>query len=193
MPDSVDRPASYEDVLRAPDNMVAELIGGQLILMPRPAIPHAAAGSALQELLGPPFKRGLGGPGGWIIVYEPEVHLGDDVLVPDLAGWRRTTLEFLPAAAYLETRPDWACEILSPSTQRIDRELKLPIYARFGVGHVWLVDPIARTLEVWRREAREGPDVMAQVCCYSADERVRAEPFDAIELELAILWADVRL
>ncbi|NJK32976.1 MAG: Uma2 family endonuclease, partial [Deltaproteobacteria bacterium] len=141
------------------------------------------------EELGPPFKRGKGGPGGWIILDEPELHLGEDVLVPDLAGWRRTTMDHVPNVPYFETRPDWICEVLSPSTETVDRTMKLPIYAREGVDHVWLVNPLRRTLEVLRREQGR----WITVARYCDDQEIRAEPFDAIVLELAQLWADVRL
>jgi Uma2 family endonuclease len=186
-PATARRRATYDDVLAAPPNMVAELLAGELHLQPRPTMRHALAASALGEELGPPFKRGKGGPGGWIILDEPELHLGDDVLVPDLAGWRRTTIAALPDAGYTETRPDWVCEVLSPSTEKTDRVLKLPAYAAAGVGHAWLVNPKLRTLEVLR--LHEGKWVV--VATHRDDEVVRAEPFDAIELALAILWADV--
>jgi Uma2 family endonuclease len=182
--------ATYDDVLAAPENMVAELIDGELHLQPRPAKPHAAAATALGEELGPPFKRGRGGPGGWILLYEPELHLGTDVLVPDLAGWRR---ERMPALvddeAYFSLAPDWVCEVLSPKTARTDRTAKLPIYAREGVQHAWLVDPLLRTLEVLRVE-----DGRWSILATRRDEaKVRSEPFDAFELELGVLWADVVL
>lgn len=179
--------ATYEDVLRAPANTVAEILDGELSVMPRPATPHAAAAAVLGEELGPPFKRGRGGPGGWILLDEPEIHLALDVLVPDLAGWRRDKLPRLPNQAFLEVAPDWACEVLSPSTEASDRARKLPIYAREGVSHVWLVDPLVQTLEVMRNVDRQ----WQIVAVYEADVRVRAVPFDAIELDLSLLWADV--
>jgi Uma2 family endonuclease len=187
--DPARRRASYEDVLRAPRHMVAEVLGGELHLQPRPAKPHAAAATALGEELGPPFKRGRGGPGGWILLFEPELHLGEDILVPDLGGWRRARMPMLDDEAYFTLAPDWACEVLSPRTAKIDRAVKLPIYAREGVGHVWLLDPLSRTLEVLRREGSQ----WLIVAVHKDDARVRAEPFDAIELELAVLWADVKL
>ena len=150
MTEPATRRATYEDVLAAPEHMVAELLAGELHLHPRPAGPHSAAASALGEELGPPFKRGKGGPGGWIILDEPELHLGGEVLVPDLAGWRRTTMDHVGNVPYFETRPDWVCEVLSPSTEKTDRAVKLPIYAREAVGHAWLVNPLVRTLEVLR-------------------------------------------
>jgi Uma2 family endonuclease len=158
--------------------------------MPRPAKPHAAAATALGEELGPPFKRGRGGPGGWIILFEPEIHMRDDVLVPDLAGWRRQRMPVLTNdLPYFTLAPDWACEVLSPSTEASDRARKLRIYAREHVSHVWLVNPIARTLEVLRRDGNE----WRILAVHEQDAKVRAEPFDAIELDLAILWADVVL
>lgn len=181
------RLASYEDVLDAPPHRVAQVVKGELHLHPRPASPHAVASSALGEELGPPFKRGRGGPGGWILLDEPELHLGADILVPDLAGWRRERMPAVADTAYFTLAPDWVCEVLSPGTARLDRAGKLPIYAREGVRHVWLVDPALRTLEVLRREG--GGWLLVDV--HADDARVRAEPFDAIELELGALWADM--
>jgi Uma2 family endonuclease len=190
MADPAKRRATYEDVLAAPGNMIAEIIDGELALSPRPAKPYAAAASALGEELGPPFKRGRGGPRGWIILDEPELHFGADVLVPDLGGWRRERMPVLTTdEPYFTLAPDWVCEVLSPGTAASDRARKLPIYARAEVRHAWLVDPLERTLEVLRRQGGEW--LIAGV--FSGDERDRAEPFDAIELELGILWADVQL
>jgi Uma2 family endonuclease len=185
----VRRRAGYADLLAAPPHQVAEVVDGELRLQPRPAGPHAAAASALGEELGPPFKRGKGGPGGWILLDEPELHLGEDVLVPDLAGWRRERLPAIPNQPYFTLSPDWVCEVLSPRTEKLDRADKLPIYAREQVAHVWLVDPLERTLEVLRR-AGEGWLIVA---IHRDDARVRAEPFAAFELDLEILWADVEL
>ena len=178
-------PASYADLQLLPPNAVGEIIAGTLYASPRPASPHAAASSALGEELGPPFKRGRGVPGGWIILDEPELHLRDDVLVPDLAGWRRERMPEMPVAPAFVMAPDWACEVLSPSTAVIDRSEKMPVYARERVGHVWLVDPVLRTLELFRLDG-EGYRVVAT---WHDDARVRAEPFDALELELGVLWA----
>ncbi len=153
--------------------------------MPRPALRHAAAATALGEELGPPFKRARGGPGGWIILDEPELHLGDDVLVPDLAGWRREHMQEMPDAPFATLAPDWACEVQSPSTAAIDRGEKVPIYARERVLHVWLVDPLVQTLEVLRLDG----ETYRLITTWRADAKVRAEPFDAIELDLSVLWA----
>ena len=186
------RTATYEDVLRAPEHLVAEIIDGELILSPRPAGPHSVAATALAEELGPPFKRGRGGPGGWIILYEPEVHLGSNVLVPDLGGWRRETMSAIANEPYFTIRPDWVCEVLSPSTERFDRGNKIALYARAGVAHAWLVNPLQHTLEVLRLSV-ETPKQWLTVDVFRDDAKVRAEPFDAVELDLAILWQDVRL
>ena len=187
---STRRRATYQDVLDAPEHMIAQVIDGELVLMPRPGKPHTAAATVLGEELGPPFRRGKGGPGGWILLDEPELHLGDDILVPDLAGWRR---ERMPAIVvdvpYFTLAPDWVCEVLSPRTAKLDRARKLPIYAREHVSHVWLVDPAERTLEALRREGSQ----WLLVGVWSDDAPVRAEPFDAIELELGALWADVEV
>src|SRR3954468_4688276 len=132
------RPATYEDLCALPDHVIGELIAGELIASPRPSIPHSRASSVLSDDLGGPFDRGRGGPGGWWILFEPELHLGADVLVPDLAGWRRERMPVLRNVAYFELAPDWVCEVVSPSTARVDRVRKVPIYAREGVSHLWL-------------------------------------------------------
>jgi Uma2 family endonuclease len=191
--------ATYEDVVRAPATVVAELIHGVLYTHPRPASPHAAAATALGEELGPPFKRGRGGPGGWILLDEPELHLGEHILVPDLAGWRRERMPTIRQAPYFTLSPDWVCEVLSASTAKTDRSQhgsllgffppKLPIYAGYRVAFAWLVDPILRTLEVLRLES----DRWSILAIHGDDAKLRAEPFDAIELDLSILWADVVL
>ena len=122
--------ATYQDVLDAPAHQVAEIINGTLHTHPRPAPAHGEASTHLAGELVPPFGRGRGGPGGWRIHFEPELHLGDDILVPDLAGWRRERMPELPGTAYFTLAPDWACEVLSPSTRRVDLQEKRPAYAR---------------------------------------------------------------
>jgi Uma2 family endonuclease len=187
MADAAKKRATYDDVLAAPPQKVAEIVDGELILSPRPAARHGAASSVLGEELGPPFKRGRGGPGGWIIVDAPELHFAGDVLVPDLAGWRRERMAVLPDAPFMTLPPDWICEVLSPGSFRFDRKQKMPIYAEQGVRNAWLVDPVERTLEVFRLVENR----WLLLATFADDERVRAEPFDAIELELGLLWADV--
>ncbi len=179
--------ATYQDVLASPSHEVAEIINGELRLSPRPSFPHASVASTLGEELGPPFKRGRGGPGGWIILDEPELHFDTEVVVPDLAGWRRDRLPAIDNVAFSTLAPDWLCEVLSRSTEKLDRAEKLPIYAAQGVRHVWLIHPLNRTLEVLR--LHEGKWLTLAV--HHDDQRVRAEPFDAIELDLAVLWADL--
>lgn len=184
MADAAKRTATYADLLTVPEHLVAEILHGTLVTHPRPAAPHAMAASGVGGELWGPFHRGRGGPGGWVILAEPELHLHGDVVVPDVAGWRRTRLPQVPDTAAFELAPDWACEVLSASTAAMDRADKMPIYAREGISHVWLVDPLMRTLEVFRLEDR----AWRMVATWRDDAVVRAEPFDAIELELAALW-----
>jgi Uma2 family endonuclease len=179
------RRATYDDLRAVPEPWVAQLIDGELITHPRPASPHVVATSALGEELGPPFKRGRGGPGGWVILDEPELQLGGDVLVSDLAAWRRERMPEIPHTAAFELSPDWVCEVLSPSTEAVDRGKKTRVYAREGVTFVWLVNPATRTLEVL--ELASG--LYRIVAVFAGDTPVRAIPFDAIELDLAQLWA----
>lgn len=184
MAQTVERFATYEDLFDLPDNMVGEIINGQLIAMPRPAPKHATAASNLGYEMGNPFHRGRGGPGGWRILDEPEIHSQGDILVPDLAGWRRERMPELPDTAYFELAPDWVCEVLSPSTSKRDRADKMPIYACWGVAHLWLVDPDAQTLESY--QLQDGHWLLLQV--YQQQAQVSAPPFDAIAFNLDDLW-----
>lgn len=184
MGDPAKRRATYEDLLAVPNNRVAEIINGQLVTQPRPASRHARAASSLGGELYGPFDRGKGGPGGWILLDEPELHLDGDVLVPDLAGWRRARMPELPDAAAFELAPDWICEVLSPSTAASDRAEKMPIYARERVAHLWLVDPIARTLEACRLENAR----WMLLGTWRDNANVRVGPFESFELELSSLW-----
>jgi Uma2 family endonuclease len=179
------RNATYQDVVEAPDNLVAELIGGELFLQPRPAMPHARASSRLGMVLGPPFDLGQGGPGGWFLVDEPEIRLASNIVVPDIAGWRRAEAEGLNLrAAQVEVVPAWVCEIMSPSTQGHDRIRKLPAYAKYGVEHVWLIDPKVQTLEVFRREDTRW--VLA--AAFGERDEVSVEPFGELSFALDVLW-----
>lgn len=180
------KPACYEDLLDLPENVVGEIINGRLSTQPRPAPRHARANSSLGIELGGPFDFGRNGPGGWWILDEPELHLGNDILVPDIAGWRRERMPTLPDIAWFELAPDWVCEILSPSTARIDRVEKLPIYAANGVKHAWLVDPDLRTLEIF--ENQNGKWLLLAVLEHNA--AVAQAPFDAVSFDLGGLWAD---
>jgi Uma2 family endonuclease len=167
-----------------PDHLVAQIIHGQLITLPRPAPRHARASSIMGGKLVPSYDEGIGGPGGWWILFEPELHLRPHILVPDLAGWRRERMPSLPETAFFELSPDWVCEVLSPSTQRMDRADKLPIYASFGVGHVWLVDPEAKTLEIFSLNA--GHWQLERV--WQGEDTVCAPPFEALSFNLGSMW-----
>ncbi|MBM4258632.1 MAG: Uma2 family endonuclease [Deltaproteobacteria bacterium] len=182
------RHATYEDLLKVPDNLVAEIVDGELITSPRPASAHALATGGIYQDIGPFSRRsgGGGGPGGWWILFEPELHLGRDILVPDLAGWRRERMPVLRDVPYFELAPDWVCEVLSTSTARVDRVRKKPIYAREDVSHLWLVDPIARTLEVYRLDGGRWVDIGA----YGGTELIRAEPFAAVEMDMSQWWLE---
>jgi Uma2 family endonuclease len=179
------RRATYDDLLTLPHNVVGEIVGGELHTPPRLSGPHAAVASLLGMVLGNPFHRGSGGPGGWIILDEPELHLGPDILVPDLAGWRRTRMAEVPDTAAFDLAPDWVAEILSPSTAALDRVQKLPIYARENVSYVWLLDPRLQTLEAF---ALSGARYQLHGAWHGA-ESARVAPFEELELELAALWA----
>jgi Uma2 family endonuclease len=187
------RRATYADVETAPPNKVAELIAGTLHLMPRPAPKYAHTATNLTVKIGGAFGIGHGGPGGWRILDEPELHFPDptepgeiEAVVPDLAGWRIERMPELPETAHFELAPDWICEVLSKSTEKVDREEKMPLYAREGVRCAWLSDPIARTLEVYSLGADRR---WTRTAVHRDNAVVRVEPFDAIELELAVLWA----
>ncbi len=180
-----DRYATYEDLCRVPDHLVAQIIHGRLVTLPRPAPKHARAASVMGGKLVPTYDEGLNGPGGWWILFEPELHLGRDILVPDLAGWRRERMPSLPDKAYFDLAPDWVCEVLSPSTAQMDRVDKLALYAAHGVAHVWLLNPDVETLEVlalhedrWRLEH-----------AYKSADEVCAPPFEALSFSLASFWA----
>ncbi len=180
------RPARYEDLFSLPDNIVGEIIAGELHTHPRPAPKHSAASSALGIEIGSPFHRGHGGPGGWWILDELELHLGTDILVPDLAGWHRDRMPTLPETAWFELPPDWVCEVLSPATARDDRMLKMPRYAASGVTYCWLVDPTARTLEAFKLTG----DQWLLQASFVDEADVAVEPFDAVAFPLAALWAE---
>jgi len=176
--------ATYQDVLDAPPHRVAQILDGVLHTHPRPAMPHVHASSSLGMTLGPPFHHGSDGPGGWWIVDEPELHLGDDIVVPDLAGWRREQMPELPDTAYFTLAPDWVCEVLSASTRRLDLHEKRPIYAREEVPHLWLVDPADRTLAAFERHSGQWLPIAEA----KDDEPVCIRPFDAITFSLGDLW-----
>src|SRR3954464_12961281 len=178
--------ATYADLEKVPENMIAELIDGDLYTSPRPAGPHARFASALAMDIGPPHDRGRSGPGGWWIVFEPEVHfiLNEQVLVPDLGGGGREPMPPIPKDQRFIVTPDWVCEVISPSSLRIDRGKKMRIYAEHGVPWMWLVDPIGRTPEVLPLNV----DNWKYVPPFTGDDVVRAEPFPEAEIDLASIW-----
>jgi Uma2 family endonuclease len=178
------RPATYDDLLKVPDHKVAEILDGELLVSPRPASPHAHAGSRLGVSLAP-FNEGFG-PGGWWIIDEPELHLGPDVAVPDLAGWRVERMPHVPSVPYFTLAPDWACEVVSPSTERIDRQKKLRIYAREGIRHCWYINPVKRTIEIRRLEG----DEWVMVGTHRDNEVINPEPFETLPMPLVRLWKD---
>ena len=178
------RRATYQDVLAALPHQVAEILDGTLHTHPRPAMRHAWASTGLGEMLGPPFNRGRGGPGGWWIVFEPELHLGEDILVPDLAGWRRARMPEYPDAAYCTVSPDWVCEVLSPATRALDQGKKRTSYAGEGVGYLWYVDPDVRTLEAFALRAGR----WALLETLTGEAAVSLPPFEAISFSLGDLW-----
>ena len=181
-----DRPATYEDLVKLPDHLVAEIVDGELHASPRPAFAHVRAGSSLGVVIGGPYDHGHGGPSGWWILDELELHLGTNVLVPDLAGWRKTRMPHRPETAYVSLAPDWVCEILLPSTAVVDRARKLAIYAREAVAHAWLIDPALQTLEVLRLEGGR----WLILGTHAGNDVVRVEPFGEIDLELRLLWSE---
>ena len=180
------KPATYKDLLAVPAHLIAEILDGDLFALPRPSPRHALAssmlGGDLVHSFGPP--RGAQPPGGWWILDEPELHLRDDILVPDIAGWRRERLMTLPEAPFLELAPDWICEVLSPATEAIDRGRKMEIYAREGVSYLWLLNPVQRTLETYRLIDSRWT-LLATLVGHAS---VRAEPFDSVTLDMSRWW-----
>jgi Uma2 family endonuclease len=180
------RPGLYEQLEALPAGLTGEILDGQLYAHPRPSGLHGLAASSLGAELVSPFQKGRGGPGGWWIIDEPELHFLHDqeVNVPDLAGWRRERMPRVPEGHRFMVVPDWVCEVLSKSTASIDREIKMPIFARYGVAYAWLVDPLARTLEAY---ARDG-ETWRELGRFADTDRVRVAPFDAVTIDLADLW-----
>ena len=178
------REATYADLQAVPAHLVAEIINGDLVTHPRPSPRHGVASSVLGMKLGNAFQLGGSGPGGWIFIDEPELHLGSHVVVPDIAGWRRERFTAMPDTAYIEFAPDWVCEVLSESTEQRDRTSKRRIYAEAGIGHFWLIDPRFQLMEAF--VLMDGRWLLAGT--WSSDDIVSAPPFDAVAFSLADLW-----
>jgi Uma2 family endonuclease len=186
MPQATRPKTLYERLEALPEELTAEIIDGQLYTEPRPAPDHAIAASNLgAELIGP-YSRGRGGPGGWWILVEPEVHFvrKTEVVVPDLAGWRRERVPVLPRHEHLAIAPDWICEVLSPSTRSKDREIKLPLFTRYGVPRVWLLDPQSYSLETYELVGAN----LALTGTFGPDSSPAAAPFEAVRFRIADLW-----
>jgi Uma2 family endonuclease len=179
------RPATYEDLLAVPEPLVAEILFGELVTHPRPLPRHARAAIRLGAVLSGPFDLGINGPGGWVFLPEQELHLDEHVVVPDLAGWRRERFSSFPDTAWIETAPDWVCEVLSPSTESYDRGGKRLIYAEAGVTHVWHISPALKMLEAY--ELRDGKWLLLDVFC--DDAKVAAAPFAELGFALDLLWS----
>jgi Uma2 family endonuclease len=182
------RHATYEDLLRLAEEPFAEIVDGNLYTSPKPPIPRAVAAVALASVLANTYQVGGNAAGDWWLLFEPELQLADDILVPDLAGWRRQRLAQPPETVALDLVPDWVCEIVSPETQDLDRSHKLPAYARHGISSIWMVDPQAQSLEVL--QAAAGGFVLAGR--FTGEDLARAQPFDAVEIDLRWLWGTPR-
>ena len=187
MSDPAKKLATYEDLYSIPDNMIGEIINGELVVSPRPSPKHMRSISILEGEIIPPYDRGRGGgPGGWVILSETEVRLGAHTIVPDIAGWRRERFPIHEDTNWISVAPDWVCEVISPSTALRDRTDKKAIYAEHRVGHLWLVDPVNMTVEVYRL----GPDDWVPVGVWGGSAKARLEPFREIEIELGDLWLE---
>lgn len=178
------RQATYQDVLDAPPNMVAQIIDGDLHLMPRPSWLHVKANGRLYSALERRFSCDGEGPGEWEILSEPEIHLREDVLVPDIAGWRAENFFPRPGIPWLDCAPDWVCEVLSPSTREHDLGSKSEIYARDGVSLLWFVDPEARTLLAYALTRKK----WVQISTVSGEDIVSVPPFETLNIPLSRLW-----
>ncbi|HYV46950.1 MAG TPA: Uma2 family endonuclease [Myxococcaceae bacterium] len=180
------KPATYDDIRQLPEGMNGELVDGQLFAWPRPTMGHAhLAGVLLYELHGS-FDLGKGVHGRWWIFREPELHFGPNVVIPDLAGWRRERLPKMPDVPFMELAPDWICEITSRSTASFDRVNKLPVYLKAGVAFAWLVDPTSRTIEALQKVK----DHWTLIGNFPGDAPARIEPFEAHEFDLSTLWLE---
>ena len=178
--------ATYDDLYSLPENMTGEIIDGELIASPRPSRRHSDTSSILGGELIPPYRLGRGGPGGWIILDEPEIAFGDNIIVPDLAGWKKERFPIDEDHNWISVAPDWVCEIISPSSASIDRVRKMGIYLMHRVPYYWIIDPLSKTLEVFENENAK----WVVIGSFEGNDKVRVPPFDAIEIDLSSLWFD---
>lgn len=183
--DPAEKRATYEDLLALPEGTRAELMGGEIVVLPAPMPRHLRTQRALGRWIGGPFDDddGFGGPGGWWLIPECDVRLAEDVVRPDLAGWRRARLPE-PDVRPIEVVPDWICEVLSPTSAAYDRVTKRRLYGATGVAFYWIVDPEARTLEAYRLEGER----WVEVGSYDEHDVARIPPFEAIEIPIARLF-----
>ncbi|HEY3359056.1 MAG TPA: Uma2 family endonuclease [Polyangia bacterium] len=181
------RPATMADLEALPEHIKGEIIDGVLYTAPRPRARHADAEIVLGTTLMGPFRWGRGGPGGWWILIEAGIEVpGSPEFSPDLAAWRKERMPTLPAEGPITVVPDWVCEIHSPTTRTLDLRIKRPFYARLGVAYLWYIDREAHTLTA--SKLRDGQWVELGV--WGEDDRIRTEPFEALELALADLWVE---
>jgi Uma2 family endonuclease len=181
------RRATYEDLEAVPEGLKAEIIDGELHIYQHPASGHQLAASILVQLLGPPLQLAKRGPGSWWIIHEPWVEFGKgNIFRPDLAGWRRERMPSYIDVNVITLAPDWVCEVHSPSTVKVDRGRKLQFYAQHGVTHAWYIDPLDRWVEIYELQ-----DARLVMCAtYGGNERIRAVPFESVEIPLAYLWGE---
>jgi Putative restriction endonuclease len=184
MADTAFKRATYQDILDLPEGVVGEIIKGVLHSKPRPRVPHVRVALKLVGKVAGPFDTDDDGPGGWLFLQEVELHLGQEIVVPDMAGWKRERFPGLANDAFLTVPPDWVCEILSPSTAQKDRALKANIYASEGVGYMWLIDPQLKTLEAYKNHSGQ----WLQLGVITEGAEVKIEPFDAAPFKLDTLW-----
>ena len=177
----------YKTLYSIPEHMLGQVIGNETIAMPRPSPQHANVVSGIGFEIGPAYRLGRGGPGGWIILDEPEICLGQNILVPDLAGWTKEKLSKFPKTNFITVAPDWICEVLSPRTFKIDRIKKMPIYAQFEVSFLWLIDPIEEIFEIFKLNG----DKWTLLAGFAGNDKIRAEPFIEVEIDLANLWSEI--
>jgi Uma2 family endonuclease len=181
--------ATADDLARLPPDVRAEVIGGEIVEKESSSGEHGnAQGTVIGRLHGPFHRKPGGGqPGGWWILPEVEIELAPhEVYRPDVAGWRRDRTPSCPRGKPVYIRPDWVCEVLSQSNASNDLVKKLRVYHRFEVGHYWIVDPQHETLTVLRWT----PDGYLAALTAGRADRVRPEPFEAVELPVGVLFGD---
>jgi Uma2 family endonuclease len=185
MSEPANKRATYEDLFSIPENMTGEIIDGELFVHPRPSRKHISTVSSLGYAIGPAYQFGKeDGPGGWIILIEPEIQLGEHTMVPDLAGWKQERFPEEEPCNSITVAPDWVCEVLSPKTAGHDRVKKMSKYAGFSIGYAWLLDPVITTLEAYKLES----GLWLLLAAYEGAETVRVEPFQEVEIDLGVLW-----